>query len=383
MTSRTGDPYISFGSGDAFPGILPDLTEEAAAALTTWRSETLQYAPRPGLLALRETIAEIMTNDGAEVPPSEVQVVNGAKHGLELVCRMLLSPGDTVVVTAPTYFTAIPIFRNCGAGFVEVGRDREGMDVEELEAALARLASTGAKLPSLIYEVPDFHNPTGVTMSRRRREALVMLAERYCIPIVEDSPYRQIRFTDHREPLLKSLSPKRVILLGTFAKMVAPGLRIGWVAANPDLLDRMAQAKSDGGTCPLTQRIVVEFCRRGRLPDQVSRMRECYREHRDRMVAALRHEMPEISIDLPDGGYYLWISLPPGVNADDLERCAEGRGVGVLSGSRFFSDPHTPPTNRPVPTNFLRLAYSFAAPDEIDEGVGRLAAAMRDLASWH
>lgn len=380
MTSRTADPYISFGSGDAFPGILPDLTEEAAVALTAWRSETLQYAPRPGLNALRETIAEIMVNDGADVSTSEVQVVNGAKHGLELVCRMLLAPGDTVVVTAPTYFTAIPIFRNCGAGFVEVARDREGMDVEELETTLARLARTGAKLPKLIYEVPDFHNPTGITMSRPRREALIALAERYDIPIVEDSPYRQIRFTDYREPLLKSLSAKRVILLGTFAKMVAPGLRIGWVAANPDLLDQMAQAKSDGGTCPLTQRIVVEFCQRGRLPDQVSRMRACYREHRDRMVAALRRELPEVSTDLPDGGYYLWLSMPPGVNADELERRAEGRGVGVLSGSRFFADLHTPPTNRPAPTSFLRLAYSFAAPDEIDQGVGRLAAVMKELA---
>jgi len=381
MASRTADQYISFGSGDAFPRILPDLTAEAAVALTTWRSETLQYASRPGLTALRETIAEIMANDGADMSPSEVQVVNGAKHGLELVCRMLLSPGDTVVVTAPTYFTAIPVFRNCGAGFVEVGRDREGMDVEELEATLARLARTGAGLPSLIYEVPDFYNPTGITMSRRRREALVALAERYSIPIVEDSPYRQIRFTDHCEPLLKSLSPKHVILLGTFAKMVAPGLRIGWVAASSDLLEQMAQAKSDGGTCPLTQRIVVEFCRRGRLPEQVSRMRECYREHRDRMVTALRRELPEVRTDVPDGGYYLWLSLPPGVNADDLERCAEGRGVGILSGSRFFAGLHAPPTNRPAPTSFLRLAYSFAAPDEIDEGVGRLAAAMRHLAS--
>ncbi len=377
MPSDAETGLISFGSGDAFPGVMPDLTEEAAAALTTWRAETLQYAPRPGLPALRETIAEIMGRDGVAVDAAAIQVVNGAKHGLELVCRLLLAPGDAVAVTAPTYFTALPIFRNCGARFVEVGRDGDGMDVAELEETLARLSSAGERLPRLIYDVPDFHNPTGTTLSEPRRRALIELADRYDIQIVEDSPYREIRFSGDPPPLLKSLAPERVIHLGTFAKMVAPGLRIGWVSAAPELLAQMAQAKSDGGTCPLTQRIIVEFCRRGRLEEQIKAMRDCYRDHRDHMLAAIRREIPDASARAPDGGYYIWLTLPPGVDADILERDAEAQGVGVLSGSRFFPGDGAVSSNQPAPSSFLRLAYSFAAPPDIDEGVRRLAAAIR------
>lgn len=377
MSGELAEGVISLGSGDAHPGILPDLTAEAQEALTAWRAETLQYAPRPGLPVLRETVAELMAGDGAAVAPSEVQIVNGAKHGLELVCRLLLEPGDSVVVTAPTYFTALPIFRDCGAGFVEVGRDGEGLDVDELDETLTRLARAGERLPKLIYEVPDFHNPTGVTLSRARREALLGLAARHGIVVVEDSPYREMRFTDRREPLLKALDPERVILLGTFSKLVAPGLRIGWVAADTALLERMAQAKTDGGSCPLTQRIIAEFCRRGRLQGHIERVRATYGAHRDRMLAALARELPEVSARVPEGGYYVWLALPPGIDADRIEARAEAEGVVVLSGSRFFAEGAVGPSNRPPPTGFLRLAYSFAAPDEIDEGVRRLAVAIR------
>jgi 2-aminoadipate transaminase len=381
MSGELAEGVISLGSGDAHPGILPDLTAEAHEALTARRAETLQYAPRPGLPALRETVAELMGRDGAPLAPSEVQIVNGAKHGLELVCRLLLAPGDSVVVTAPTYFTALPIFRGCGAGFVEVGRDAEGLDVDELDETLTRLARAGERLPKLIYEVPDFHNPSGVTLSRPRREALLALAARHGIVVVEDSPYREVRFTDRREPLLKAIDPERVILLGTFSKLVAPGLRIGWVAADSGLLERMAQAKTDGGSCPLTQRIITEFCRRGRLDEHIGRVRETYRTHRDRMVAALRRELPAVSMRIPEGGYYVWLSLPPGLDADMIESRAEAEGVAVLSGSRFFAGGAVGPSNQQPPTSFLRLAYSFAGPDEIDEGVRRLAAAMRDIAA--
>ena len=246
-----------------------------------------------GLPALREWISNHMRQDGARTSADEVLVVNGAKHGLDLVCRLLLEEDDAVVVTAPTYFTGIPILRSHGAELVEVMQDTEGLDLGELRAALDRRQREGRCQPKFIYDVPDFHNPTGITMTRRRREAVVELAATNGIFFVEDSPYRRIRFEGHDEPGLKSLDDEGwVISLGSFAKLLAPGLRVGWVVAASELVSRLARLKSDGGSCPLTQRMILEFCCAGRLADHIERARSTYREHRDRMVAAIRQCYP-------------------------------------------------------------------------------------------
>jgi 2-aminoadipate transaminase len=364
---------ISFDSGHAFPGVLPDLGGEAGAALSRYREETLQYAPRPGLLELREWIAGFMEQDGIATSADQVLVTNGAKHGIELICRLLLDEGDSIVVTAPTYFTAIPIFRSYGVSFVEVGQDREGLDVTELTAELDRLAQAGIAMPKFIYNVPDFHNPTGVTMSLARRRALVDLATTRRIPIVEDSPYRKVRFAGDSVPPVKALDPDgSVYYVGTFSKLMAPGLRVGWVANSAPLIARLIQLKADGGSCPLTQRIITEFTTAGRLDRHVARVQEVYRSNRDRMVAALRRELPEASFTVPDGGYYVWIALPEGLDADAVARRAAEAGVVVIPGSRFFAG-----IDRSHPTNRLRLAYSHAAGEEIDEGIRRLAGAVR------
>ena len=336
-----------------------------------------------GLPELREWISEHMREDGMGASPDDVLVVNGAKHGLDLVCRVLLDEGDSVVVTAPTYFTGIPILRGHGPEFVEVAQDAEGLDVEELGAVLDRLKREGRRLPKLIYDIPDFHNPTGVSMTRRRREALVELARENGIFFVEDSPYRRIRFEGEDEPSLKSLDDDGwVILLGTFAKLLAPGLRIGWVVAPPELVNRMARLKSDGGTSTLAQRMILEFCNAGRLAGQTERARAAYRERRDRMVAALRRSLPELTVTVPRGGYYLWVPLPVGVSGDDLASAAVREGVYLHAGSEFYAKPDLSyPANYWPPASHVRLAYSFATPDEIDEGVARLARAYRSITS--
>ncbi len=374
---------IPFDSGHAFPGILPDLIEAAQAALSEYRAETLQYAPRPGLPELREWIADYMREDGADVAANDVLVVNGAKHGLELVCRLLLDEGDSIVVTAPTYFTAIPIFRSFDADFIEAEQDGEGLDVEELERGLARHAREGKKPPKFIYNVPDFHNPTGLTMSRRRRDGLLDLAARHGTFIVEDSPYREIRFEGAPEPSIKGLDGSNTVIgLGTFSKLIAPGLRIGWVTAPRDILARMVQLKSDGGSCPLTQRIIVEFCRNGGLAAHAERVRRTYRTHRDRAVDALRRELPEASMTVPEGGYYLWLTLPGHIDGDELARRANEKGVSVIAGSMFFAGAGGRyPKNQGTPKNHVRIAYSHAGSEEIDEGVRRLARAYRAIAS--
>jgi 2-aminoadipate transaminase len=368
---------IAFDSGHAFPGVLPDLTTEAAGALDLRRrTETLQYAPRAGLPALREWIARYMRADGAAVTAEEILVTNGAKHALELICRLVIDEGDAVVVTAPTYFSAIPILRSFGVEFVEAPQDRSGLDVDALAAILDRRARDRKPPPRFIYNVPDFHNPTGLTMPLDRRQALVALAQRLDMLIVEDSPYRKVRFEGESLPSLKSLDTDgRVLLLGTFSKLMAPGLRVGWVAAEPPLVARMAQLKTDAGSCPLTQRIILEFCAAGRLDEHTARVQAAYRSNRDRMMAALARELPEVSHERPEGGYYLWLTLPAGVSGDELTLAANDAGVTIISGSKFFARADVG-----HPVNHVRLAFSHAAHDEIDEGVRRLGVALASLA---
>jgi 2-aminoadipate transaminase len=368
---------LAFDSGHASSAVLPDLTDEAVRALTTHRAETLQYAPRPGLPELRAHVVEMAVADGIAAEQANVLVTNGAKHAIDLICRVLLDEGDAIVVTRPTYFTAIPIFRSFGVRFIEVGQDEDGLDVDELSRVLAQRERDGQRAPKFIYNVPDFHNPTGVTMSLERREALVQLAVDRGIHIIEDSPYRRVRFEGASIPSLKALDKSdAVFYVGTFSKLMAPGLRVGWAIASPEMIARMIQLKSDGGSCPLTQRIITEFLSGGRLASHIDRVQRTYRQNRDAMVAALERELPDASFIIPQGGYYVWVTLPDGVDGDRLARLASDEGVTVLAGSKFFASPDTS-----HPKNHLRIAYSHATPDEVVEGIRRLAAAYRALKS--
>jgi 2-aminoadipate transaminase len=366
---------LAFDSGHASNAVLPDLTAEAERALTVFRAETLQYAPRPGLADLRARIVEQMAADGITATRENVLVTNGAKHAIDLVCRVLLDEGDAIVVTTPTYFTAIPIFRSYGARFIEVGQDRDGLDVAELTRLLALRQRDGIAPPKFIYNVPDFHNPTGVTMTLERRKAVIQLASERGITIVEDSPYRRVRFEGESLPSLKALdTDDTVVYVGTFSKLMAPGLRVGWAVASTDMIARMIQLKSDGGSCPLTQRIIAEFLGGGRLPEHIERVQTTYRQNRDAMVAALRRELPDAMFEIPRGGYYVWLTFPEDVDCDRLARSASDGGVTVLAGSKFFASP-----DAPHPKNHLRVAYSHATTDEVDDGIRRLAAAYRAM----
>ena len=372
---------ISFDSGHAYRGVLPDLSAAAERALNECRAVSLQYAPRPGLPDMREWIAGYMNADGAGVDAAEILVTNGAKHAIELVCRLLIDEGDSVLVTAPTYYSSLPIFRSFGTELIEVPQDQEGISIAATEACLAWLAREGRPPPKLIYNVPDFHNPSGVTMSARRREALVELASRHDLFVVEDSPYREIRFTGEAEPTLKSFDEDgRVIVVGTFAKLIAPGLRIGWLAAPADLIARIAQLKSDGGSSPLAQRLILGFCEDGRLPAHIELVRATYRRHRDRMVAALRRELPEAAMTVPEGGYYLWLTLPSDVDGDEVARRSDAVGATIYAGTKFYAGQTGGyPRNEAPPRNHIRLSYSGVSPEEIDEGVRRLGMAYRSL----
>ncbi|MGY4395746.1 2-aminoadipate transaminase [Sphingomonas sp. UYAg733] len=375
--SELGPDVIPFDSGFAAPQLLPDLTEFAHAALNTHRAETLQYSPTHGQPELRGWLAGLMNEDGCALSPDHLLIVNGAKHGLELICKLLLDEGDAIVVTAPTYFTAIPIFRSFGVEFIEIGQDDDGIDIAALEVVLARRVAQGKALPKLIYNVADFHNPTGATMPIERRKALIDLADRLGIFVVEDTPYRRVRFEGETIASLKALDlTGNVFHLGTFSKLVAPGLRIGWVAAEPMLIARLIQLKADGGSSPLVQRIIYEFGRSPAFAAHIDRVQSVYRERRDRIVAAVRRELPDAVLAVPEGGYYVWLTLPPQVDGDALATDAAARGVNLIPGSKFFASSGDTAT----PRNHIRLSYSYATPEQIDEGVRRLAISYRTIA---
>lgn len=374
--SEFGQETILFDSGFAAPQLLPDLTPHAAAALSAHREETLQYASGRGQSYLRQWLADWMNDEGCALTADHILVTNGAKQGIDLVCRLLLDEGDAIVVTAPTYFTAIPIFRNYGIHFIEAAQDAAGIDVAALERQLERRAAEGHTLPKFIYNIPEFHNPTGATMPTDRRAALVALARARGIAIVEDSPYRRVRFEGDSGPLLKSLDADggTVFHLGTFSKLVAPGLRIGWVAADPAHIARMIQLKAEGGSSPLIQRIIHGFASSPAFPGHIARVQAAYRERRDAIVAAIARDLPGAHVAVPEGGYYVWLTLPEAVDGDLLAERAAAAGVHLIAGSRFFAvqDDHTP-------RNHIRLSFSYTTPAQIDDGIQRLGAVYRAM----
>lgn len=373
--SEFGQEIVLFDSGFAAPQLLPDLAPYAAAALAEHREETLQYASGRGQPYLRQWLADWMNDEGCALTADHILVTNGAKQGIDLVCRLLLDEGDAIVVTAPTYFTAIPIFRNYGIHFIEATQDATGIDIAALERQLERRAAEGLPPPKFIYNIPEFHNPTGATMPADRRAALVALAQARGIAIVEDSPYRRVRFDGDGGPLLKSLDADGTVFhLGTFSKLVAPGLRIGWVAADPAHIARMIQLKAEGGSSPLIQRIIHGFASSPAFPDHIARVQAAYRERRDAIVAAIARDLPGAHVAVPEGGYYVWLTLPEAVDGDLLAERAAAAGVHLIAGSRFFAvqDDHTP-------RNHIRLSFSYTTPAQIDDGVQRLGVVYRAM----
>ncbi|MCY4541056.1 MAG: PLP-dependent aminotransferase family protein [Rhodobacteraceae bacterium] len=360
---------IVLNSGLAYPPLLPDVGREAAIAAKL-AAESMQYGPLMGIDDLRDQIVRYVEADGVACGRNDILVTNGAKHALDLACRAFVEPGDRIIVSRPTYMTALINMRLHGAVFLEVPQDEQGLDATFLERELERLAANGEQMPKLLFDVPDFHNPTGITMSKARRIRLVEMAEAYGFVICEDDPYRRIRFEGADVPPIKSLDRAGVVIaLGTVSKILSPGLRTGWAIATPEIVQRMAAQKSEGGSSPFGQRIVAELMRSNRMHEHISAVRNRMRIHRDVMLSSIAEFLPNARVRPPHGGYFLWCELASDISAEAVAGKAREFGVEVGAGRLSFpgSDPD----------RFLRFAYSYPSADEIREGVRRLAKAIQ------
>jgi len=345
---------------------IDDFRRAMEAAIRREKGRLFGYGAAGGYPPLRRHIVAAMRDRGMPIDEDEVVITNGSQQGIDLVARVLLDPGDRVAVENPTYTGAMQVFQSHGARVIGVPVDEQGMRPDGLEEALHR---SGAKL---LYLIPNFQNPTSGTLSLARRLKLLEIASRHRVPILEDDFGGDLRFEGEELPSLKSLDRSdSVIYISTFAKKLLPGLRLGWVAAPREAAEKISLLKqiTDWNTSLLLQGALHEFCRRGDLDRHLKRVIAAYRERRDAMMSAMEKHFPAAArYTRPAGGLVVWVTLPPGVDADEVALEAQGRGVFVGRGDLFYVDGGT--------HNNLRLVYAQAGPAEIRKGIRILGAIL-------
>ena len=370
---------ISFAGGLPAPELFPIERFQAACERVLREKGTLalQYGPSEGYPPLREMIAQQMARYGILAAPENVLITSGSQQALDLIGKLLINPGDRVLVEAPTYLGALQAFTVYGAEYVSVPIDDHGLKTDRLEEALR----SG---PKFMYILPNFQNPGGVTLSEGRRHELVLLAEKYGIPIIEDDPYGQLRYEgEHLPPLLvmdrenlrrdDGYRLGNVIYLSTFSKTLAPGLRLGWIVAPPEVIAKLVQLKqgADLHTSTFTQVVAYEVARDGFLDEHVKKIRQVYRERRDAMLAALQEFFPpQAKWTHPAGGLFLWITLPEGIECQTLFETAVQQDVAFVPGDCFYAAGEEGMRQ-------MRLNFSNAPPERIREGIRRLSVAVR------
>ncbi len=377
LVARQTRDTVSFAVGS--PSLealtLVGVEDLARAVLAREPAKALGYGITEGDPELRELIASDAKAHGLDPRVEDIIVTAGALQAFDLACRVFIRPGDVAVVESPGFANALSALRNHGARVLEVPADDEGLDVA---AAERLLRETGVR-PRLFFVVPNFQNPTGATLSLARREALLALAAHHGAVIVEDDPYRLLRYRGNDLPSLASLARDvTVVHAGSFSKVFLPGLRVGWAIADRDIVRRMAAAKQtmDSSTSSLGQRLVVEFHRRTRFPAHVDALRAHYREKQERARAVLAREfagVSGVSWNHPEGGFYFWLRLPADVSARALLDAALEEGVAFVPGDAFAIERDH--------RSALRFSYSSPTPDRIDEGVRRLRRAFNRLVS--
>ena len=366
---------ISFAGGYPDPETFPvkELEDISCQLLREKGAIALQYGPTEGEELLRKEIAKWMSHEKSSIRPENILITAGSQQGLDIISKIFLDPNDIVIVELPSYIGGLQAFNAYRAKMIGVPHDDKGMKMGFLEKTLSKLAKRNRK-PKFIYVVPDFQNPSGVTMSLKRRQALLEIAYRYAIPILEDSPYRDLRYLGESVPAIYSLDTQdQVIVLGTFSKLLCPGLRMAWIMAPTEWMDRMVVAKQSMDLCSptYTQLLVAEYLRRGLLPRQIEKIRHLYGRKLKVMLKALEKHMPKgVKWSQPKGGLFLWIELPKKISATDLFPKAIRNKVAYVVGSAFHCDGKG--------HNTMRINFSYPSEEQIVEGIQRLAQMLRE-----
>jgi 2-aminoadipate transaminase len=359
-------PPISFARGAPSLDIIDvqGLRDAAQRAFDRDPAGATAYGTAVGYPKLRAWIAE---QHG--VAPEQVIVTNGSMQADAFLFERLVSPGDDVVVERPTYDRTLLSLRERGARVHAVELDPDGIDT----GALARLLEGGSVAPKLAHIIPNFQNPAGYTLSLERRRALLELAERHDFVVFEDDPYVTLRFEGETLPTMLSLDPKRVVYASSFSKTVCPGIRVGYLVGPADLIQAVVRSATNTYISPnmVAQAIVFEFCDSGAITQSIETVRTALAERVSTLAAALERELPEAEFVAPQGGYFMWVTLPEGSDVKRIEKAATERGVVFVKGTDFLLEGGE---------NTLRLAYSGVTPAQIDEGVSRLAQAVRACA---
>jgi 2-aminoadipate transaminase len=370
---------IDLAWGHPDPTLLPvkELAEATRRALDRYGSDVLEYGSTAGSPPLIDFICARLRETDARAPePAEVVITGGASQGLDLVATLMLSPGDTVLLDVPTYHLAIRIFADHPVRLQAVASDDDGLLPDDLARIVTRLRRDGER-PRLLYTIPTFNNPTGRNVSIERRTELVRLAAQEGLLVAEDDTYRELSYDGPSPTSLWALDDAgAVIRIGSFAKSVAPGLRLGYVTATPEIATRMAESgllDSGGGMNHFAATVLAEYAAAGDYVRGVERFREAYRAQRDRLLEGLAAHLPDAaSWSKPGGGFFAWVQLPAGITADELRPVALARGVAFLPAHRFFLDRDAAP-------NAIRLAFSMYPPETLADATARLGDAIDQL----
>ena len=374
LTQRSD--IISFAGGlpspDSFP--IDQLKEISCEVLDTEGAQALQYGATEGDARLREILVERYQNEGLKLSLNNLVITTASQQALDLIPKIFINPGDKIICGLPSYLGGLSAFSTYGAQMVGIKLDDKGMRADLLEQELEKMKANGEK-PKFIYIIPDFQNPAGITMPESRRLEIIELARRFDVLIVEDSPYRELRFDGKPQRTMYELDGTgHVILLGTMSKIFVPGFRIGWVVAHEDIIDKIVMAKqaTDLCTAPFVQKIAAKYIDKGYFDENLKKIIDSYRIKRDAMLEAFRKYMPEgVSWTEPEGGLFLFLTLPEGMKSEDLFKIAIEQKVAFVLGHVFHCDGSG--------QNTMRLNFSFMSKEKNDEGVKRLADAVRQL----
>ncbi len=369
---------ISFAGGNPDPAVFPVAEfAEAAQILTREGNDILQYGATDGYEPLKGYIAKWMApRMGRETGANEMLITTGSQEGMDLLCSVLLNDGDTIIAEGPTYPGALHAMRNRGARFLSVPCDKDGLCVDLLPGVIEQGIKDGHKI-KFIYTIVNFQNPSGATLSRERREKLLEIAEKYDLVIFEDDPYGHLRYNGEHVPTIFSLDKKssgRIVYACSFSKILAPGTRVAWIVGDPALMQKMAMIKQGTNLCTsvVSQALVYEYCRLGHLDGFLPKIIAHYGKKRDAMDAAFKKYLPaNTTYHTPEGGFFFWLQVP-GIDSQKLFMKAIEHGVAFVTGPAFYAEPNTG-------LDFMRTCFTFAQPEEIDEGVKRLAEAIKSL----